>query len=74
MKRFRDHARYDLPDFAGSEYDYSDDYEYLFDMEKKELVCRLGEPEDRTFARDLAPLVSMINDMDAEIKKLKGEK
>jgi hypothetical protein len=43
------------------EWKYGHGYEILVDMEKKEVVCVLTEPEDRTFGRDLSPIVDILN-------------
>ncbi len=43
------------------EWTYSDEYEIVVDMETNEVVCMLGEPEDRTFTRDLRSLLAELN-------------
>lgn len=44
------------------EWIYSDEYEIVVNMETNEVVCMLGEPEDRTFTRDLRSLLLELND------------
>jgi len=43
------------------EWVYCDEYEIVVNMETNEIVCMLGEPEDRTFSRDLSKLISLLN-------------
>lgn len=35
--------------------------------------CRLGEPEDRIWIRDAAPVVAKLNEQHAEIVRLRAE-
>ena len=44
------------------EWNYSEYYEIVVNMETNEVVCMLGEPEDRTFNRDLSKLIKILND------------
>ena len=48
------------------EWVYSEEYEIVVDMKTKEVICMLGEPEDRTFTRDLKSIIGLLN-------KFKGE-
>ncbi len=43
------------------EWDYSEDYEIIVDMDANNVVCMLGEPEDRTYFRDIKPLLNLLN-------------
>ena len=43
------------------EWKYSDNYEIVVDMETNKVVCMLGEPEDRTFYRDIKDLLDLLN-------------
>lgn len=43
------------------EWEYSEEYEIVVNMETNEVVCMLGEPEDRTFIRDLSKLLETLN-------------
>jgi hypothetical protein len=54
------------PDWADK---CSDEYQMLLDMENKTEVCCITEPEDRTFNRDLSPIIKLLNKMDEELKK-----
>ena len=56
----------DLPEWVG---EVDEQYQVLLDMENKKEICCLTEPEDRTFGRDLDDVVSLLNEMDKEIKK-----
>jgi hypothetical protein len=40
---------------------YSEEYEILVDTKQNIVVCFLGELEDRTFGRDLKPLINLLN-------------
>lgn len=42
---------------------YSDEYEIVVDMQTNKVVCMLGEPEDRTFTRDLSSLITVLNEL-----------
>jgi hypothetical protein len=64
MTRYKSFSFGNLPDFADPN-DYYEDYEHLFDMVEKKHICSLTEPEDRTFSRDLAPLIKLLNEMSA---------
>ena len=64
MERYESFSFGNLPDFANPD-EYCDEYEHLFDMIEKEHICSLTEPEDRTFYRDLVPLVKLLNEMSA---------
>lgn len=43
-------------------WDYSEDYEIVVNMETNKVVCMLGEPEDKTFTRDLSKLLNVLNE------------
>jgi len=43
------------------EWGYGEDYEIVVDMITKKVVCILGEPEDRSFSRDLSGLLELLN-------------
>ena len=42
-------------------WEYAEEYEIVVNMETNEVVCMLGEPEDRTFYRDLSKLLKVLN-------------
>lgn len=45
------------------EWEYSEEYEIVVDMQTNKVVCMLGEPEDRTFGRDLSKLITLLNEL-----------
>ena len=64
MSRYKAFSFGELPDFADPN-EYCDEYEHLFDMVEKKHICSLTEPEDRTFYRDLDPLIQLLDEMSA---------
>lgn len=46
---------------------YAEEYEILVNMETNEVVCMLGESEDRTFGRDLRSIVELLNNPPKEV-------
>jgi len=43
------------------EWTYSEQYEIVVDIQLNKVVCVLTEPEDRTFDRDLKPIIDLLN-------------
>lgn len=51
------------------DWNYSDEYEIVVNMETNEVVCMLGESEDRTFTRDLRKLLDELNKISIDNKE-----